>query len=157
LQLGDEVSLPVRAGWSELLFSPGGNCIALQVQLCLVSSSPSKVGQFSFEHCLLSLEISSGIHHLPCFGRLACHPTPTLSFYTSPDFCLVLVAPLGGWLFTSSLLSAFVTFPEFNEFIQFSTESSAPCPIPVLLGRFSVPPPPLLFMLQIHPSSFGTG
>jgi hypothetical protein len=43
---------------------------------CLVSFSPSKVRQLSFEYCPLSHEISSGIHHLPHFGRLACHPTP---------------------------------------------------------------------------------
>jgi hypothetical protein len=44
-------SLPVCERWSDLLlFSPGGSWIALQLQLWLVSSSPSKVGQFSFVH-----------------------------------------------------------------------------------------------------------
>jgi hypothetical protein len=33
LQLGGEVSLPVRAGWQKLLFSPGDSCIPLQLQL----------------------------------------------------------------------------------------------------------------------------
>jgi hypothetical protein len=40
---GGELSLPVHAGWSELLFSPHSSCIALQLQLYLVSLSPSKV------------------------------------------------------------------------------------------------------------------
>jgi hypothetical protein len=35
---------------------------------CLVSFSPSKVGQFNFECCPLAQEISSVIHYLPCFG-----------------------------------------------------------------------------------------
>jgi hypothetical protein len=35
---------------------------------CLVSSSPSEVGQFNFECCLVVQEISSAIHNLPCFG-----------------------------------------------------------------------------------------
>jgi hypothetical protein len=39
----------------------------------------------------LSHKISSRIHHLPCFERLACHPTPTLSLYASPNLCSVLV------------------------------------------------------------------
>jgi hypothetical protein len=34
---------------------------------CLVSSSPSEVGQFNFECCPL-VQISSAIHYLPCFG-----------------------------------------------------------------------------------------
>jgi hypothetical protein len=47
----------------------------------LVSYSPSKVGgQFSFEYCPLSHEISSRIHHLLHFGRFACHPTPFSAF-----------------------------------------------------------------------------
>jgi hypothetical protein len=42
-------SLPVHARWSDLLlFSPGGSYIVLQLQLWLVSSSPSKVGQSIF-------------------------------------------------------------------------------------------------------------
>jgi hypothetical protein len=72
LQLGPEVTLPVHERYSGLLFSPCGTCIALQLQLCLVGSSPSKVGQLSFEYCPQSQEISSGIPHQPCFGRLAC-------------------------------------------------------------------------------------
>jgi hypothetical protein len=31
---------------------------------------------------------------------LACHHTPVLSLYASPNLCWVLVAPLGGWLVT---------------------------------------------------------
>jgi hypothetical protein len=36
---------------------------------CLVISSPSKVGQFSFECCPLIQEISPVIYYLPCFER----------------------------------------------------------------------------------------
>jgi hypothetical protein len=85
------MSLPVCAEWSELLFSLGDNCVALQLQFCLVRSSPSKVGQFSFECCPLSQEISSRIHCLLCFGRLACFPTSTLSLCASPNLYWVLV------------------------------------------------------------------
>jgi hypothetical protein len=72
-------SLPVCVRWSNLLFSPACSCVALPLQLCLVSSSPSKVGQLSFEYHPQSHETSSVIHHAPCFGRLACHPTPAPS------------------------------------------------------------------------------
>jgi hypothetical protein len=58
------------------------------------ASPPSKVGPFSFEYCLLFHGISSGIHHLPCFGRLACCPTPALSFCACSNLCCAL---LGGW------------------------------------------------------------
>jgi hypothetical protein len=61
---------------------------------CLVNFSPSKVVQCNFSCCPLSDEISYGIHHLPHFGRLACHPTPALSLCASPNICLVLVCLL---------------------------------------------------------------
>jgi hypothetical protein len=61
-----------------LLFSTGSSCIALQLQICPVSSSPNKVGQFSFQYGPLSHETSSGIHHCG-FGRLLCHPTVAFS------------------------------------------------------------------------------
>jgi hypothetical protein len=91
-------SLPVHARWSELLlFLPDSSCVALQLQLCLVIPSPSKVGQFSFEYSPLSQETTSGIHYQPHFGRLAYHPTLVLSFCASPNICSVL-ALLGCWL-----------------------------------------------------------
>jgi hypothetical protein len=62
-----------------------------QLQLCLVRSSLSRVGQFSFEYCPLSHEAGSRIHNLPCFGRLACPPTPDLRRSASPDLCSGLV------------------------------------------------------------------
>jgi hypothetical protein len=40
--------LPDHAGWSELLISPADSYVTLQLH-CLAGSSPSKVGQFSFE------------------------------------------------------------------------------------------------------------
>jgi hypothetical protein len=122
------------------LFSPGGSCIPSTVTL--VSSSPSKVGQFSFEYYPLSHEGSAGIHCLPCFGRLACCPTPTLSLCASSDLCLVLAAPLGGQLDAPPSLSAFVALPIFVHW-EFSS-----LPTPALRGRFSVPPPPPLLVLD---------
>jgi hypothetical protein len=48
-----------------LLFSQSGSCIALPLQLCLVSSSPSKVEQFRFEYYPQSHQTSSAIHYGP--------------------------------------------------------------------------------------------
>jgi hypothetical protein len=102
--------LPVCAVWSELLlFSPGGRCIALQLQLCLVSSSPTKVGQFSFECCPLS---HFGSTTCPLW-QVACLPTPALRLCACPDLWWVLVAPVEGWLVTPLLLSAFAALPAF--------------------------------------------
>jgi hypothetical protein len=78
----------------------------------LFSSYLNKVGQFSFEYCPLSHEISSRIYHLPCFGKLD------------------IARPL---------LSAFAALPTLVLW-EFSTESSALCPTLILQGRFSVPP-----------------
>jgi hypothetical protein len=71
---------------------------ALPFSCSSVWSAPpsSKLGQFSFECCPLSHKIHPGIHHLSCFGRLACCPVPTLTFCASHDLCWMLVAPLGG-------------------------------------------------------------
>jgi hypothetical protein len=54
--------------------------VALQLQRCLISPSPSKVQQFTFEYCPQSYKTSSGIYHWSSFGRLAGHLTPALSF-----------------------------------------------------------------------------
>jgi hypothetical protein len=115
--------------------SPGGKCIALQLQFCLVSSSPSKVGQFSFECCPLSHKISSKIHHLPHFGRLSCCPIP-LSAFVPLQPLLGIVAPVGGWLVTLSLLSAFAALPAFIHW-EFGTESWLFAP-PPFSGKGSV-------------------
>jgi hypothetical protein len=37
------------------------------------------MGQFSFKYHPQSQDTNSGIHHWPHFGRLACHPTPTIN------------------------------------------------------------------------------
>jgi hypothetical protein len=58
-------------------------------------------------------QLSSGIHYLPCFGR-----------------CLI----------TSPPLSAFAPFPMLVHW-EFGTETLAPCPIHILQGKFSIPPP----------------
>jgi hypothetical protein len=85
-------------------------CVALQLQLCLVNSSPSKVVQFSFEYCPLSHKVSSEIHHLLIFGRLACRPTPTLSLCTFPDLCWGLEDSLRSWLVTPTLVLSLYCF-----------------------------------------------
>jgi hypothetical protein len=74
----------------------------------------------SFLNAVSVPEISSGIHHLPCFGRLSCCTTP---------------------------LSAFAALLVFVHW-EFGTESLTPCPTPILHGRFSVLPPPLLLVLK---------
>jgi hypothetical protein len=93
------------------------------MQLCLVSSSPSKVGQFSFKCCPLSQKSALGSTSFTAlgvwpFGMLVCHSTPSLSLYASGDLCWVPLVPL------------------------------ALCPTPVLQGRFSIPPPPLMSVLD---------
>jgi hypothetical protein len=86
------------------LFSPGGSCIVLLLQLW--SASPP--ARFSFEYCPQFHETSSVIHLGPT---------------------------LGGWFVTPLPLSAFVPCPIF-------AESLAPCPTPILRGRFNIPPHP---------------
>jgi hypothetical protein len=61
-------SLPICAWWSDLLFVPGSSCVALLLQLCQLSSSPSNVGPSCFEYHPQSPEISSGIHHGSVLG-----------------------------------------------------------------------------------------
>jgi hypothetical protein len=80
-------SLPVCARWSNLLlFSPGSSCIALPLQLWLVSSSPSKVVQLSFEYSLQSKNSNTVIHHALHFGQVACHPIPLSAFVPHPIY-----------------------------------------------------------------------
>jgi hypothetical protein len=79
----------VCARWSDLLFSPGGSCIALPLQLRLVSSFPRRVGQ-------LSLVLNAAL----------CPTKPALGSTTCPA--------LGGWLVTPLLLSALVLHPTFT-------------------------------------------
>jgi hypothetical protein len=83
-------SLLVCARCSEMfLFSPGSSWVALQLQLCLVSSSPSKVGQFSFEYCPQSHETSSGIYHQATLGGWFVTPSPLSNFvcYLTSAWC----------------------------------------------------------------------
>jgi hypothetical protein len=137
-----EVRLHVSARCLELLFSSDGSCFAFQLQLCLVSSSPSKMGQFSFECYPLSQGSSYRIHSCPvwevrllphpcsqplCFSwsllgasgsfeRLACHLVPTLSLG-----CFTQISSLTVWYweFDSS------PHPRFLEQVQCSTLTSA--------------------------------
>jgi hypothetical protein len=91
LQLGPEVT------HCQFMQVFGAVVVCTMQQLCcpttatLVSSSASKVGQFSFEYLHQSDQTSSGIHHWLHFGWLACHPTLALSLCTLPYLCLVLV------------------------------------------------------------------
>jgi hypothetical protein len=78
----------------------------------LFISSLRKVGQFSFKCCPLAQEISSGIHYLPCLGRL-----------------LVALPPL----------SVFFVFPAFVHW-ELGAECLVLCPAPILQGRYSVSP-----------------
>jgi hypothetical protein len=83
--------LPDHAGWSELLISPVIVMLSFSCS-CLVSSSSSEVGHFSFECCPLVQEINSMIHYLPCFGGglLLCLFTGVsilgVYFFDSPPF-----------------------------------------------------------------------
>jgi hypothetical protein len=57
-------------------------------------SSSSKVGQFSFEYCPPSNKTSSVILYQAHFGRLACHPTFSLSLcYFFPSLFTESLAP----------------------------------------------------------------
>jgi hypothetical protein len=107
-----------------LLFSPGNSCIVLQGQLCPVGSSPSKLEKFSFEYRPQPYETTSGIHHWPHFGRLACRPIPALSLCASPHLCLVLVQLLWEVHLSPALVLSLPHHPLPSLF----TESSAPCP-----------------------------
>jgi hypothetical protein len=129
-----------------LLFLLGSSCIALQLQLCLVISCPSKVRKFNFEYCLLSHQISSGIYHMPHFQGLTCCPSPALSLCDSPDLCWVLDAPLENGLLphTHSFCCALPILIHW-EFSSLSHSS--------IRGRFSVPPPSPLPVLD-HSSLF---
>jgi hypothetical protein len=53
---------------------------------------PQQGGEIQFWMLPSVPEISSGINHLPCLRRLACHPIPNLSLYVSPSPWCVLVA-----------------------------------------------------------------
>jgi hypothetical protein len=109
---------------------------------------------------LLSVpEISSRIYLLLCFGRLVCCSALSLCLYASPDLCCVPVAPLGGWLFGPPHLSAFVASWQITASLvpragflaptwTIQCERSSFCPPTILHGRFSVPLPPLLLVLD---------
>jgi hypothetical protein len=110
------------------------------------SPPPSKMRKFSFEYCPLSQEISSGIHHLPHFRRVACCSAPILSLCASPNLWSVLMAPLEGWLVTPSPLSAFLLYPySFTESLTLRVQLFAPSPFS---RAGSVPLPRLLVVLD---------
>jgi hypothetical protein len=141
-----KVRQPAHTGQSKLLFPPHSSCVALQLQLCFVGSSPRQVGQFSFECCLLSQKSAPGF--TPC-------------------------PPLGGWPVVPPSLSAFAVLCTHHW--KFGTKNSDPCPTPassalrvwllaphlgvqhwefsscptlVLPGRFSIPSLSLMLVLD---------
>jgi hypothetical protein len=104
-------SQPVCSRWSDLVYSSGGSCVALQLQLWLVSSFPNKVRQFYLECSPQSQDTSSVIHQGPVFR---------------------------GWLIAPLLLSAFVTFPafihwEFSSLTHLSSLGQVNCSTPPVL------------------------
>jgi hypothetical protein len=70
-----------------LMYSPGNNWVCLQLHLCLVSFSPSKVGTVQF--CAPPTIPWDYLSDLPCpcSRRLTCYPGPTLRLFslTHPD------------------------------------------------------------------------
>jgi hypothetical protein len=151
------------------LFSPSSRFIAPELQFCLVSSSPSKVEQFSFELSSLSQRSALGSTTWPAlggwpvtlpllstfvlflisarasgfFGRLACHLTPTfnLGALLFSVGCQWLL-----WEFDLSLHSA-VALPTLSH-LEFGAENLAPCLTLIFWVRFSVPLPTLLSVLK---------
>jgi hypothetical protein len=115
---------------------------------CLIAATmsgwllPQQGGHFSFEYCSQFYETSSGIHHWLHFGRLACHPTPTLSLCVLPHLCLVLVRLLWeiGLLPHPCSQPLLLFSPSFKK--SSLDESLSPCPTPVHEGRFSISPYP---------------
>jgi hypothetical protein len=75
------------------LFSPGGNYIALHLQLWS-APPPARWGN-SVLSTALSSETNSGIHHQSHFGRLACclTPTPSLCYFSSVRLLRVQLLP----------------------------------------------------------------
>jgi hypothetical protein len=95
-------------------------------------------------------EISSRIHFLPCFRRLACHPTPTLSLCASSDLCWVLAAPLCSWLVGQPPLSAFAALWCITESPALITQLLAP-PLTVQHQEISFCPTPFSRVGSVTP------
>jgi hypothetical protein len=119
LQLGPEIThcqCVCKVVWSVIVFTRQ-QLRCPTAAFSLVSSSPSKVQQFSFEYCPQSQETSSGVY----YGHA-----------------------LGGWLATPPLFSDFVTCPTLVD------SKFGPYSIPILWGRYSIPPPPSLTVLDCN-------
>jgi hypothetical protein len=124
-----------------MLISPGGSCIALQLQLCLVSSSLSNVEQFSFEYCPKSHKTSSLIYHRPLWEvGLSPHSCSQPLYFA--HLCLLIVQFFlwEAGLFAPPLFSAFV--PCFA-FLCWEL-SSLPHPHSLRLFQHSTPHPLLV-------------
>jgi hypothetical protein len=92
-------SLSVWARWSDLLFLQGGSCIALMLQ-CYNSvwsaPPPARWSNSVFSIALSPTRLAQRSAY-PHLGKLACHPSPTLSSCSSPFFLSLRVwflAPL---------------------------------------------------------------
>jgi hypothetical protein len=78
-----------------MLVLPGRSWIAPQLWLWKVSSSPNKMGQFSFVHHPQSHEINSVIHHAPALGGWLLTPSPlsALVLHLAPTLRIWLLTP----------------------------------------------------------------
>jgi hypothetical protein len=81
---------PVCARWSDLLFLPGGSCVALPLQPRLVSCSPARWGNLVLSTALSPMGLAQQ-STTPCFRRLAFCPTPALSLCSLPLLPLLRV------------------------------------------------------------------
>jgi hypothetical protein len=130
-------SLTVCARWSDLLFSPGGHCIALPLKLCLVSFFPSKMWQYSFEYHPQSHKTSSGIYQGCTSGGWLVAPPLLPALCTLPHLCWLLVL-----LFWEVGLSPHPHSQALLLVPPSFTDSLAPCPTLILWCRFGLLPHP---------------
>jgi hypothetical protein len=121
------------------LFSSGGNCVTPKLQLCLVSSSPRKVGQFNFECCPLSWRSAPASTTCPDLGGWPVAPLRSQSLCFSRAL-LGACGSSGRLVCHPTLVLSHCCFT--------CTESLAPCPTSLLQSRFSIPSLPLLLVLD---------
>jgi hypothetical protein len=122
-------SLSVCTRWSDLLFLPGSSYIALPLQLCLVSSSPSKIGAIQF--CPQPHETQWST--MPLLWEVGLSPHPHFqTLCLSPSLLADSSVPLEGWLVTPPCSPPLFFVPPLF------TDSLPPCPNTILQGWFSI-------------------
>jgi hypothetical protein len=87
-----------HARWSELLYSPGSSCVALHLQLYLVSFSPARWGNSGLNAALYLRDQLWGPPPA-LLWEVGLSPQPCSQPLWFPDLYWVLSALLGGWLF----------------------------------------------------------